>query len=161
MKRDIKKNVNWLYFIKWNLISVLTISVSSLVPQTVQNRSRYNLRNSNDLDPIHARTTIYYNSFLPSSIRAWNDLSEAATQTESVNAFKKFLNKDRIPVPKYYYKGKRKLQILHTRLRTNCSSLNLHVFIKNISDSPLCSCGRTTNITSSTVCIISDSEMKS
>ena len=28
-----------------------------------------------------------------------------------------------------------------THLRTNCSSLNLHLFIKNISDSPLCSCG--------------------
>ena len=115
--------------------------LSSLVPQTVQHRSRYNLRNSNDLDPINARTTLYYNSFLPSSIRAWNDLSEAAIQTESVNAFKTFLNKDRIPVPKHYYRGKRKLQILHTRLRTNCSSLNLHLFIKNISDSPLCSCG--------------------
>ena len=66
--------------------------LSSLVPQTVQNRSRYNFRNSNDLDPINARTTLYYNSFLPSFIRAWNDLSEAATQTESVDAFKHFLN---------------------------------------------------------------------
>ena len=115
--------------------------LSSLVPQTVQHRPRYNLRNSNDLDPINARTTLYYNSFLPSSIRAWNDLSEAATQSDSINAFKTFLNKDRIPVPKHYYRGKRKLQILHTRLRTNCSSFNLHLFIKNISDSPLCSCG--------------------
>ena len=112
--------------------------LSSFVPQTVQ---RYNLRNSNDIYPINARTTLYYHSFLPSSVRAWNDLSEAATQTESVNAFKTFLNKDRIPVPKHYYRGKRKLQILHTRLRTNCSSLNLHLFIKNISDSPLCSYG--------------------
>ena len=135
--------------------------LSSLVPQTAQNRSRYNLRNSND--QINARTTLYYNSFLPSCIRAWNDLSEAATQTESVNVFKIFLNKDRIPVPKHYYRGNLKFQILHTRLRTSCSSLNLHLFIKNISDSPLCSCValRTTNITSSTVCIISDSEINS
>ena len=26
------------------------------------------------------------------------------------------------------------------RLRTNCSSLNLDLFIKNISDSPMCTC---------------------
>ena len=73
--------------------------LSSLVPQTVQHRSRYNLRNSNDLDPINARTTLYYNSLLPSSIRAWNDLPESATQTESVNAFKTLRNKDEYLFP--------------------------------------------------------------
>ena len=60
--------------------------------------------------------------FLPYSIRAWNDLSEAATETESVNAFKIFLNKDRIPVPKHYYRKasnlaytlKNKLQFLRS-----------------------------------------------
>ena len=137
--------------------------LSSLVPQTVQNRSRYNLRNSNDLDPVNARTTLYYNFSLPSSIRAWNDRSEAATQTESVKTFKNFLNKDRMPVPKHYYGGKRKLQILHTRLRTNCSSLDFHRFIKIISDSPLCSCGSTEDNQHYffTVCINSNSEMNS
>ena len=49
--------------------------------------------------------------------------------------------KKNVPVPKYFYTGKRKVQILHTRLRTNCSSLNLDIFIKNISDSPMCTCG--------------------
>ena len=32
-------------------------------------------------------------------------------------------------------------QIYHARLRTNCSSLNHHLFTKNIIDSPLCTCG--------------------
>ena len=39
----------------------------------------------------------------------------------------------------------RKAQILHTRLRTNCSSLNLDLFLKNISDSLLCRCSRLEN----------------
>ena len=39
----------------------------------------------------------------------------------------------------------RKAQILHTQLRTNCSSLNLDLFLKNITDSPLCICGSLEN----------------
>ena len=41
--------------------------------------------------------------------------------------------------------GIRKAQVLHTRLRTNCSSLNLDLFLRNISDSPLCRCGSVEN----------------
>ena len=115
--------------------------LSSLVPLTVNSASRYNLRNANDLQTINARTSLYYNSFLPSTIRAWNNLPFEAKQMESVNAFKYFLKRENVPVPKYFCTGKRKVQILHTRLRTNCSSLNLDLFIKNISDSPMCTCG--------------------
>ena len=115
--------------------------LSSLVPQTVNSISRYNLRNASDLQTVNARTTLYYNSFLPSTIGAWNNLPSEAQQLESVNSFKFFLKKENVPVPKYFYIGKRKAQILHTRLRTNCSSLNLDLFVKNISDSPMCTCG--------------------
>ena len=83
----------------------------------------------------------YFNSFLPSTIRAWNNLPQEAQQMGSVNSFKFYLKKENTPVPKYFYTGNRKVQILHTRLRTNCSSLNLDLFIKNVSDSPMCSCG--------------------
>ena len=54
-------------------------------------------------------------------------------------------NKDKSHIPKHFYVGKRKAQILHTRLRTNCSSLNLDLFMRNISDSPLCQCGSVQN----------------
>ena len=39
-------------------------------------------------------------------------------------------------VPKYYYYGPRLTQILHARLRMRSSSLNEHLYIKNIIDSP-------------------------
>ena len=45
-----------------------------------------------------------------------------------------------IKKPIYYYLGTRIEQILHIRLRTTCSSLNHHLFLKNIVDSPNCSC---------------------
>ena len=42
---------------------------------------------------------------------------------------------------KFYFIGKRLGQIYHARLRTNCSSLNQHLFSKNLIDNPLCICG--------------------
>ena len=122
-----------------------SLYLSALVPPSVSNISRYSLRNSNDLQTIDARTTLYYNSFLPSTVRAWNNVNDEAKQSNSVNTFKCFLNKDKTRIPKHFYVGSRKAEVLHTRLRTNCSSLNLDLFLKNISDSPLCRCGSVEN----------------
>ena len=115
--------------------------LSSLVPQTVSNASRYNLRNSSDLQTVEAQTTLFYNPFLPSTVRAWNSLLPTTKQSDSTNSFKYFLNKDKDSIPKYFYAGSRKAQIFYTRLRTNCSSIKLDLFLKNMSDSPLCLCG--------------------
>ncbi|MCG8034058.1 MAG: reverse transcriptase family protein [Candidatus Thiodiazotropha taylori] len=115
--------------------------LSSLVPRPVGAASRYSLRNSNSLQTIDARTNQYYHSFLPSSVRAWNNLPNEARQCSSVNSFKHFLNRNLSQTPKHFYSGTRRAQILHTRLRTNCSSLNLDLFHRNITESPLCRCG--------------------
>ena len=48
--------------------------LSSLVSQTVDHASSYNLGNSHNLRPVATRTNLYYNSFLPSVIRDWNEL---------------------------------------------------------------------------------------
>ena len=86
-----------------------------------------------------------YSTFDYCAVRAWNNVHEEAKHSDSINTFKGFLNKDKSHIPKHFYVGNRKAQILHTRLRTNCSSLNLDLFIKNISDSPLCQCGSVEN----------------
>ena len=75
--------------------NITPLYLSSLVPQSVSNLSRYNLRNSNDLQTIDARTNQFYNSFLPSSVRAWNNLSVEVKQCESVNSFKCLLQKEK------------------------------------------------------------------
>lgn len=116
--------------------------LSDLVPQSVSAQSQYNLRNTNDLQVPHSRTSLYFNSFLPSVIRAWNELSTEARNAESLDSFKRLLNMDKSCTPKYYYTGTRKAQVLHTRLRTNCSALNHDLFSKSIVDSPLCRCGQ-------------------
>ena len=119
--------------------------LSNLIPQTVNNISHYNLRNSDNLQSIHARTSQYANSFLPSTIRNWNSLSIEVSQSDSLTTFKNHLNKNRTTVPKHFYIGSRQFQILHTRLRANCSSLNNDLFLKNITDLPLCRCGSVEN----------------
>ena len=62
-----------------------------------------------------------------------------------MSSFKCRLKGRNYSVPKYYYTGNRKLQILHARLRTKCSPLNHDLFLKHISESPLCRCGAIEN----------------
>ena len=113
----------------------------TLLPPTVQNTTSYNLRNSNDIRNVHARTNLFYNSFLPSTIRAWKELSDEIKSAPSVASFKFRLNGDLHKPPKYYNAGSRIGQIMHARIRMECSSLNSHLYKKNIVPSPLCSCG--------------------
>ena len=117
------------------------VYLSSLIPQQVNAISHHNLRNSNDIHTIRSNTSLYHNSFLPSTLRQWNSLPVEVRQLNTLSSFKTFLKKDLKSVPTYYYCGSRKAQILHARLRTGCSSLNMDLFHKNITESPLCRCG--------------------
>ena len=114
--------------------------LSSLVPESFEGTT-YNLRNSQNIRPELARTQLFYKSFLPSGIREWNELPIEVRNSTSLASFKYQLNTDIQRVPKYYNTGNRFLQIQHTRLRTGCSSLNQHLFSKNIVENPLCVCG--------------------
>ena len=104
--------------------------------------SGYSLRNSNDIQTVLARTSQYYSSFLPSVVREWNSLPSDSSNSDSVQSFKQNLNVAKISVPKYFYFGDRSSQVLHTRLRMKCSSLDHDLFI---TDTPLCRCGRDEN----------------
>ena len=88
------------------------------MPPLVGDISRYNLRNSDQFQTLECKSQLYYNSFLPSVVREWNSLNESCRSSPSVDCFKNKLKQSR-NVPKYYYSGSRKGQILHTRLRTN------------------------------------------
>ena len=52
--------------------------------------------------------------------------------------FKYRLNVDK-PIPnKPFCFGHRKMQVIHARLRNRCSSLNEHLYLKKLVQSPLC-----------------------
>ena len=116
--------------------------LQSLLPATVGSSNNYSLRNSSHLQTIQARTSLYSNSFLPSTVSEWNNLPDNVKNAESIISFKRLINTNR-PIPNILFSyGERRSQLLHTRLRTNCSALNEHLFRRNIITSPLCLCGR-------------------
>ena len=115
--------------------------LNNLVPPLVQENSRYSLRNARNVTTIKCNSNLYYDSFLPSTIRDWNNLSDEIRNSQSFSIFKSKLNANRVKPPAYYNFGLRTLQIYHARLRLECSSLNFHLHKSKIVDSPRCNCG--------------------
>ena len=121
--------------------------ISCLVPQAFANIHDYNTRNASALPVVRTRTSLYYNSFIPSSVRLWNLQPDNIRESPSIQALKYSLKSNISLKPFYYYTGSRLGQILHSRLRMQCSSLNQHLYRKNIVDSPNCICGLTESAT--------------
>ena len=88
-----------------------------------------------------SKTQLYKNSFLPSIIYDWNKLPIDTQLSSSLAIFKSKLNRNIRKPPIHFLSGDRQAQILHTRLRLGCSSLNHDLFRKSISQTPHCSCG--------------------
>ena len=101
--------------------------LASLIPSTATETPRCNLRNCNGIRTDRARTSQYFSSFLPSTLREWNNLPEQQRNLSTISSFKYQLNQLNSFTPKYYYFGERQTQILHTRLPTKCSSLNYDI----------------------------------
>ena len=95
-----------------------------LMPPTVQETSRYSLRNSDHFQNYRANTNLFLDSVFPSTIRAWNNLPIEIKEASSLKNFKSLLNRNIQSPPKYYNSGSRIGQILHARLRMGCCSLN-------------------------------------
>ena len=115
--------------------------LSNLLPLHVDELSSYRLRNAENYVGIHAKTSAYAESFLPSTLQACNNLPEAVQSADTLAAFKHLLTLDAHKVPTYYDCGDRQNQISHTRLRTECSSLNQHIFRRNLVHNTYCLCG--------------------
>ena len=77
------------------------------------------------------------------ALRDWNVLSPDTRNAPTLNSFKYTLRNNQVLVPKYFdtLHVSRIVQILHNRIRLECSSLNSHLFKKNLTDNQLCSCG--------------------
>ena len=115
--------------------------LSSLVPQPVESTTHYGFRDASNIRQPLARTQLYYKSFLPTAIALWNDLSPETRDAHTFTSFKYQIKKNIQKPSRYFTVGDRFAQIQHTRLRTFCSSLNHHLFSKNIINDPNCQCG--------------------
>jgi hypothetical protein len=79
------------------------------------------------------------NSFLPSTIRLWNDLPLYIRNTPSLSLFRNALKKLYSLQPnKLFHIGKRKSNIVHCQLRNNASNLNADLKSQFLRDSVSC-----------------------
>ena len=115
--------------------------LKKLVPTRVDERTQYNLRNSNDLTTVRTKKVKVYNSFIPKTVREWNNLDKSI-YTPSLSSFKSSYKKGmlRSPNPLHLIElGD--ANIYHTRMRLGLSHLKSHLFTYNLIDSPICGCG--------------------
>ena len=112
-----------------------------MLPDRVDNLHNHNTRQSANILEISSKTKFYSDYFLPSSIKLWNRLSIDTRNSRSLNIVKERIKTQNSKCPAHYYSGTRLGQILYTRLRMNSSSLNEHLFIRHLVDSPNCACG--------------------
>ena len=96
-------------------------------------QSQYTLRGNNRIPTIYAKTNIFMNSFLPRTISNWNALLQQTKLATSPESFKSKIKKQTKP-PTYYNSGTRKGQILHAKLRMECSDLNHHLVTRHIQE---------------------------
>ena len=66
--------------------------LSSLIPANVGSPVGYSLRNANAVRTVNAKSQLYFNSFLPSTIREWNELPPAVQNSPTLPIFKNHLN---------------------------------------------------------------------
>ena len=104
--------------------------VSLLVPPTVENTSRCDLRNVDNIQTIHAYSKLYFDSFLQSVVRDWNALPRQIRNSTSLSSFKNNLNLDIRSPPALYCSGSRQGQIYHVTLRSSCSLLKCTYSLK-------------------------------
>ena len=118
--------------------------LSKLIPPNIQSTTIYPLRNGEDIIVPFCRLTLTSESYIPSTIKKWNNLNPTIRNIESISKFKRELkraNAPDIPVPKYYSYGPRKLNIILTQIRCCASFLNYDLHKVNIVSNPFCHCG--------------------
>jgi len=117
--------------------------LSDLVPPSSETSTGRHLRYSHNLRQIKFRTQRFRDSFVPSTIKLWNELPVDIRLSPSVTLFKtklKCLLFEDIP-PAYFAHGQRFPNICQTQLRLGHSVLNYHLCRVNIITDSTCACG--------------------
>ena len=115
--------------------------LNDLLPPLISETTNYPLRNSDTYLIPNTRLSTSENSFLISTTYLWNSLDTEVRNKPTINSFKTALGNTIHKLPAYFLYGKRKFNILHTRLRQQCSSLKYDLFRCNLVPDPSCECG--------------------
>ena len=86
-----------------------------LIPPNIQSTTIYPLRNGNDIIVPFCRLSLTSESYIPATIKKWNDLDPRIRNVESISKFKSELKRHNVSVnsvPHYFSYGPRKLNII-------------------------------------------------
>ena len=115
------------------------IYLQNLCPNTVQETTRYSLRNAASIRNFACKYMPFRNSFFPFTIRHWNLLDVNIKKCNSTDTFKQKLraqlssNKNKL-----FSALHGRPNVHHTRLRLGLSALNSHRFSYGFIPSPSC-----------------------
>ena len=115
-----------------------------LLPPTQGEYSRFSLRSADNFTQLQCRIVRYQESFVPSSIKIWNNLNLDLQYSISLLIFKGKLRFYIFPHTYnklFDYSISIQASILHTRLRLGYCALNDYLFKINCSSSHKCRCG--------------------
>jgi len=113
----------------------------SMLPMTCGQRTGYSLRNTNQYTIPFCRTGRYKLSFVPATIKDWNELPDHIKGSSSLTIFKSNLKKALFTnrQNKLYQYGSNLGNKYHTWLRLGLSPLRDHLFRHHIVDTNTCS----------------------
>jgi hypothetical protein len=113
--------------------------LETILPPKQGNTGRYPTRRTEDYIPPLVKTVKYQKSFVPATVKRWNQLDEETKGKTTVKSFKGALKKKfNIQKNRHYSYGKDKWAVTHTRMRLGLSPLNHHLHKYHIVPSPLC-----------------------
>jgi hypothetical protein len=116
----------------------------TFIRPTMQSTSVYPLRNGNDIILPFCRLSSTRDSFIPSTIKMRNSLNNTIRNVDTLSKFQSELKKiDKTAnhaIPKHYFYGPRKLNIILTQLRSSASFSNYVLFRVRIVFDPSCRC---------------------
>lgn len=121
--------------------------LNEILPLNVTERTHYALRSALPLNitTIKTRLSSHYNSFLPSVVRHWNELPAAIRSIRDHKSFKNALismgKSTDFNTRKLFNLGRRRTNVVHARLRMNCSNLKAHLFDMHVITDQQCVCG--------------------
>lgn len=115
----------------------------SLLPPKISDITNYPLRNTENYILPHYRLSHTEKSFIPSTVRLWNELDIDIRNTPTLQSFKTQIT------PQYNrhacfsidHRGKRQTAILFNRLRHHCSILKYDLYRCNLVENSTCECG--------------------
>ena len=122
--------------------------LSNLIPKKVGEVCRYAVRNADDYIVPRWRLECHKQSFFPRIITIWNNLDSSYKTILVCELFKSSLSKSHLKKKRsrklkaFMNFGSRDINIITSRLRMKCSSLNSDLYYSlHAIDSPACQCG--------------------